>query len=100
MAKKELKDVKIDIEKDNNNTKMWFSDLLTICINTPPPQSGFSGSAMRTRLAILDAIDDGKGKTMKFPDDHAKVIKDAVSEFKWIQLHKDIVAFIDAVEAM
>lgn len=99
MAKTELKDIKTVIEIDANETKMWFSDFMILCVNTPP-EGGFDGNTMRTRLSIIDSIEEGKQKTMKFSNDHVHAIKQAVEQFKWVQLHKDILAFIDAVEKM
>jgi hypothetical protein len=99
MAKKEFKDIKTAIELDANETKMWFSDFMILCINTPP-EGGFKADEMRTRLAIIDAIKEGKEKSMNFPDDHVRVIKKAVETYSWLQMHKDILAFLDAVEKM
>jgi hypothetical protein len=79
---------------------MSYIDLIKLIINSPS-QEGYNVEQMRQRLEILKVLEDGTGVTsISFELKEFNVLKESVNKFKWAQIHKDIVAFIDYLNSL
>jgi len=94
---KTLKNKATEIEKTEGE-KMKFSNFIESCLNHRPKE-GFSVTEMKTRLDIMCKLDHDK-ESIKFEDAEATKIIECVKVMPWGAMHKDIVAFSEAVEKM
>ncbi|OGC68305.1 hypothetical protein A2415_04450 [candidate division WWE3 bacterium RIFOXYC1_FULL_39_7] len=97
MPKFELK--KTEIKKEDGFIS--YADFARTALNNTP-QSGFSIDEMRKRMRILDILDKEKlgFEEMDLNNEDIKILKSSVSSMKWGVIHKDIIAFCDAVEKL
>lgn len=83
-----------------------YKQLILNCLDyVPTAQSGqpigFSRSEMRDRDRIEKSVDDSEDEDeIKFEDSDANNLKRIVDNMKWAMRHKEILAFIDAVDNM
>lgn len=91
----ENKETTIVQNVDGSIKPLTYTDLLKICLNNPP-QGGFSVTEMRQRLKIIDSLETANGK-IKLEDADYVLTSTCVKDFKWAQMHKDILEFIDHV---
>jgi len=76
---------------------LTYSDLIVISVRQPK-QGGFGLEEMRLKIKVLDKLEDKKiGDIIDFEDAEIAVVKSAVSDMKWMGLHKDIVDFCDYI---
>ena len=74
-----------------------YADLCLICIRTPKKE-GFSVEEMRKRFRIIDALEGAsKVATINLEDQDAAFLKEVMAEFKWSNMHKDIIELTDHV---
>jgi hypothetical protein len=94
---KSTKNVTTEIRKDENDF-VKYSDLAATCINVMP-QGGLDVMQMKNRLNVMSQLDKANG-TIKLEDAEAETLKTCVKEMKWAIMHKDVVSFVEAIEAM
>ncbi len=77
------------------------AELLKVVINFPP-QAGFSVSEMRDRLRIWGFLDTAtmENKDILLEDADFNTLKAKFDEFKWTQVHEDIVALADHLDSL
>ena len=98
-------EVMIPDEKKSTATELvtkvgTYADLCLICVRSPK-EGGFSVEEMRKRFRIIDALDGvGKTATVKLEDQDADLLKQIMSEFKWSNMHKDIIELTDYVSKL
>lgn len=63
------------------------------------PQGGYKAGDLRDRFRVLDAIDKANG-CLALEDADAKTLQRCVNETTWTVLHRDVLAFCDAVANM
>lgn len=79
--------------------ELAYADLARFCINRKDGNKGFTISDMRLRLIIVDTLEEA-GKVIELEDAHADLLKASVRTTQWGFMHKDLIAFSEAVEAM
>ena len=97
MKKLELKEMSLQLDAGSKD-KATYGDVIRFVLNTVP-QGGFTPAAMRSRLRLLDLLDNADGE-IEMEDADAKELRTAVAAQKWNVMHKDILQFCDDVEAM
>lgn len=77
-----------------------YAELALMCVRTPK-EGGFGVEEMRKRFRIIDAL-EGVNDTdiIKLEDQDANLLKEVCTEFKWSNIHKDIIAFTDQMVDM
>lgn len=83
---------------DKNETKVMFFDFAKT-INSTPPEGGYNMNTMKLSLKIDAALEKAKDK-IELEDAEADYFKEIVSNYTWAIKHKDVVAFIEAVDKM
>lgn len=94
---KTIKNKVTEIDK-GEGVKMKYSELAESCVNHPP-QGGYSVTEMKDRLNLLGKLDHDK-EVIKLEDAEADKLVECVKAMPWGRMHKDIVAFSDAVDKM
>lgn len=95
---KTLKNTQTDIPKQEGDGNATFAELAMSALNQAPAQ-GFSPDEMRIRMRVLDVLQKG-GETIELEDAHAAKLIEAASQVQWKFMHKDLVAFHDAVDEL
>lgn len=101
MAKIENKQTELamSFDKDNNPKLGGYFDLIKICINFS--EKGFSISDIKERLDLVESMEKGKAKGfITIETEKIRMIKEAVKNFKWTGVHKDVVDFGDYIEKL
>ena len=92
-----IPDVVKSTEKELVTKPATFADLALICVQAPK-EGGFGVEEMRKRFRIIDALEKvGETATVKLEDQDASLLKEICLEFKWSNMHRDIIDFIDAM---
>ena len=77
-----------------------YADLCVICVRAPK-EGGFGVEDMRKRFRLIDALDNiGKTATVKLEDQDAALLTEVMVEFKWSNMHKDIIELTDYVSKL
>ena len=79
---------------------MTYVDLCKLIINQPS-QEGFTVEQIRQRLTIfgvLTVTENPEKVEIEVKDFTA--LKEVINKFKWAQVHKDIVAFVDYINSL
>jgi len=91
-------------DENDKDYKATFADLLRIVAESPRinPRTGepegTTVAQMRTRIQVID-ICEGQPEVLEFNASQTVAIKELVAAYKWGAVHKDLVAFWDAIEA-
>lgn len=90
----------IDFEENSEIKKMSYFDFIKLIINAPSKE-GYNVEEIRQRLQILEIININKENSIiEFELNHFTLIKNSINSFKWVQIHKDIVMFIDYINSI
>ena len=77
-----------------------YADLCLICVRAPK-KGGIGVEEMRKRFRIIDALEEvGKTATVKLEDQDAVLLREIMIEFKWSNMHKDIIELTDYVSKL
>lgn len=76
-----------------------YFDLLKLVLNTPV-SSGISILEMKERFNIIDKIDKSIKDSISLNDKEITLLKEQVNSYKWALMHKDILLFSEAVNAL
>ena len=99
------KKTKISIfdEKGNPVHNADYAALIKMCVNQPQinPQSGqsvgFSIDDIRSRLRIIDVVDNPKNGTINIEDADFELLKQCVTSYRWAAVSQIILDFVDDV---
>lgn len=95
---KKLENKVTTIDKGDEEGFIKYSDLIKVVCNQIP-QGGLGITEMRERDRILSVVE--KNETIfEFEDADAKVLKNLVSEMRWLMNSKDIIMFVEDIEGM
>jgi len=95
-----IPDDKKSTQKDLVTKPATYADLCLICVRTPK-EGGFGVEDMRKRFRIIDALTDIKPTaTVKLEDQDASLLQEVMTEFKWSNMHKDIIELTDYVSKL
>jgi len=97
---KTFKDSTTSIKEQEGQPCLMYSDLIKTCLNNIPPQKGSNISLLRERMAAMNAVEKSVDGIINFEDAEFKTVKEAVENFTWGMLHKDIIAFCDYVNSI
>jgi hypothetical protein len=94
MKKFENKTTELRAEEKN----LTYNDLIRYVVNQLP-QGGFTPEEMRSRMRILDALNDDS-KEIELEDADASLLKTLIKSSKWMTIHQDILDFEDCIKSL
>ena len=86
-----LKAEEVNISGSHQST----ASIVAACVNNPP-KGGFSPDVMRSRIRVLDALEDANG-VLTLEDADAKTLSKCVAEMRWTICAQGILDFVDLV---
>ncbi len=94
---KTLKNVTTELKKTETELTT-YADLVR-SVNNFTPEGGFNKNTMKLSLKIDEKLEQANGK-IELEDAEADYLKGIVSKYPWAIKHKDVLAFVEAVESM
>ena len=97
---KTVENKQTEIKSGEGEKTMSYFDLIKLIINVPS-QEGYNVEQMRQRLTIWGVVDANiDASSVSFEVKDFNILKDSINKFKWAQIHKDIVEFIDYINSL
>ena len=84
--------------KLTENELTTYADLAK-SVNNFTPEGGFNKNTMKLSLKIDEKLEGANGK-IELEDSEADYLKELTSKYPWALKHKDVLAFVEAVESM
>jgi hypothetical protein len=73
-----------------------YADLVR-SVNDFTPEGGFNKSTMKLSLKIDEKLEQANG-TIELEDAEAEYLKGIIAVYPWALKHKDVLAFVEAIE--